>query len=138
MVPVSAQAGVVFQDGLGERRCTSDPTGNGTLEVLCLRDDLTSVPSFEFALRERVSRLANFRHASYARVRSVDRLNDPSSTLAIVSDHATGVRLSDMLATVERKGLVLDVNASLCLLRNLIPSVAALQEHARDVAHGAL
>src|SRR5262249_59203444 len=70
MVPVSAQAGVVFQDGLGERRCTSDPTGSGTVDVLCLRDDLTSVPSFEFALRERVSRLANFRNASFARVRS--------------------------------------------------------------------
>ena len=38
------------------------------------------------------------------------------------------VRLSEMLATVERKGLVLDINASLCLLRNLMPSVAALQE----------
>src|SRR5436190_5110275 len=138
MVPVSAQAGVVFQDGLGERRCTSDPSGTGTLEVLCLKDDLTAVPSFEFALRERVSRLANFRHASYARVRSVDRLNDPNSTLAIVSDHATGVRLSEMLATIERKGLVLEVSAALCLLRHVVPVVAALHEHARDIAHGAL
>ena len=138
MMPVSAQAGVVFQDGLGERRCTSDPSGTGTLEVLCLRDELTAVPSFEFALRERVSRLANFRHSSYARVRSIDRLNDPGSTLAVVSDHATGVRLSDMLATIERKGLVLDVNASLCLLRHLVPALAALHEHARDIGHGAL
>jgi len=138
MVPVSAQAGVVFQDGLGERRCTSDPSGTGTLEVLCLKDDLTAVPSFEFALRERVSRLANFRHASYARVRSVDRLNDPNSTLAIVSDHATGVRLSEMLATIERKGLVLELGAALCLLRHMVPGVAALHEHARDIGHGAL
>jgi serine/threonine protein kinase len=137
-VPVSAQAGVVFQDGLGERRCTSDPSGTGTLEVLCLKDDLTAVPSFEFALRERVSRLANFRHASYARVRSVDRLNDPNSTLAIVSDHVTGVRLSEMLAAIDRKGLVLELGAALCLLRHLTPGVAALHEHARDIGHGAL
>jgi len=138
MVPVSAQAGVVFQDGLGERRCTSDPSGTGTLEVLCLKDDLTAVPSFEFALRERVSRLANFRHNSYARVRSVDRLNDPSSTLAIVADHVTGVRLSDMLAAIERKGIVLELGAALCLLRHLVPGLAALHDHARDIAHGAL
>src|SRR5262249_7929874 len=138
MVPVSAQAGVVFQDGLGERRRTSDPTGNGTLEVLCLRDDLTSVPSFEFALRERVSRLAGFRHGSYARVRSVDRLNDPGSTLAVVSEQVTGVRLSDVLAVVERKGLVLELNASLSLLRHLVPALATLHDYARDVAHGAL
>jgi serine/threonine protein kinase len=137
-VPVSAQAGVVFTDGLGERRCTSDPTGTGTLEVLCLKDELTAVPSFEFALRERVSRLANFRHNSYARVRSVDRLNDPNSTLAIVSDHVTGVRLSDMLAAIERKGLVLELGASLCLMRHLVPGLAALHDHARDIAHGAL
>lgn len=138
MVPVSAQAGVVFQDGLGERRSMPDPSGNGMLEVLCLRDELTAVPSFEFALRERVSRLANFRHAYYGRVRSIDRLNDPGSTLAVVSEHTHGVRLSEMLAVVERKGLTLDINASLCLLRQLVPAIAALHEHARDVAHGAL
>src|SRR5919201_3995560 len=137
-VPAPAQAAVVFQDGLGERRRTTDPTGTEALEVLCLRDELTSVPSFEFALRERVSRLANFRHAYFARVRSVDRLNDPVSTLAVVSDQTPGIRLSQILEVVERKGLTLEINASLCLLRQLVPAVATLHEHARDVAHGAI
>ena len=66
--------------------------------MLCLRGELTAVPSFEFALRERVSSLAAFRHACYGRVRSVERLKDPASTLALVSDATPGVRLSDLLA----------------------------------------
>src|SRR5262249_8610285 len=68
----------------------------------------------------------------------IDRLNDPNSTLAIVSEYISGVRLSDLIATVERKGLVLDLNASLSLLRQLVPALAMLHDHARDVAHGAL
>ena len=47
-------------DGLGERRQIVDPTGNETIELLCLRTALAAVPSFEFALRERVSRLREF------------------------------------------------------------------------------
>ena len=35
-----------------------DPVRNEPVEMLCLRGELTAVPSFEFALRERVSRLA--------------------------------------------------------------------------------
>src|SRR5580765_8977063 len=64
---------VVFQDGLRERRRAPDPSGAETLERLHLREELTAIPSFEFALRERASRLSAFRHAYYARVRCVDR-----------------------------------------------------------------
>jgi hypothetical protein len=133
----SSPAGVVFQDGLGERRQLVD-AANETLEVLCLRGELTAVPSFEFALRERVSRLANFRHAYFARVRSVDRLNDQRSTLALVSDQTPGVRLSDLIAVAELAHLALDINAALCLIRQLVPAVAMLHENARDTAHGAI
>src|SRR5262249_61352568 len=87
------------------------------------------------ALRERAPRPANFRHAYYARVRRIDR--HPSG-LAIVSDHVEGVRLSDMLRVSEERSLHLDLNAALCLLRQLVPSVALLHENARDVAHGLL
>ena len=58
----SAPPPVVFRDAFGERRRIVAPTGNDTLDVLCLRSELTAVPSFEFALRERVSRLAGFRY----------------------------------------------------------------------------
>ena len=35
-----------------------------------------------------------------------------------------------------RRGLQLDINAALCLIRQLVPAVALLHENARDVAHG--
>lgn len=135
--PAPASTSVMFQDPLGERRHIADASGADTLELLCLRSDLTSVPSFEFALRERVSRLANFRHAYYGRVRSVDRLND-GSTLAVVSDRVPGVRLSELLDVAEQRRVTLDINTALSLIRQLVPAVALLHEHARDVAHGAL
>lgn len=131
-------APVSFQDGLGDRRQIVDQSTNETLDMLCLRAELTTVPSFEFALRERVSRLANFRHAYYGRVRRVDRLADQASTLAIVSELTPGARLSEILAVAERRRLVLDINAALYLLRQLVPAVAMLHQNARDVAHGAL
>ena len=56
------------------------------LQILRLRPALTAVPSFEFALRERTARLANFRHAYYARVRRVevlDRLREASPEIGV-------------------------------------------------------
>jgi len=142
MDPATAAASpsqaIVFQDGLGERRHITGPTGNETLEMLRLSGELTAIPAFEFALRERVNRLANFRHACYGHVRGVDRLNDPGATLALVSERTPGVRLSEMLAVVERQRVVLDINAALCLIWQLVPAVAVLHENERDVAHGAI
>ena len=134
----STPAAVLFEDGLGVRRHILDQATNETLEMLCLRGELTAVPSFEFALRERVSRLANFRHAYYGRVRRVDRLTDQAATLAIVSECTQGARLSEILMVAERRRLALDINAALCLIRQLVPAVAMLHQNARDVAHGAL
>jgi hypothetical protein len=122
----------LFADGLGERVVAIDaPTGD-LLQILRVRPQLLAVPSFEFALRERAARLANFRHAYYARVRRIDR--HPGG-LAIVSDHVEGVRLSEMLRVAHARGLTLELNAALCLLRQLVPSLALLHENARDVAH---
>jgi serine/threonine protein kinase len=139
MTPASAAAerpeAPLFSDGLGERIVAVDAATGDLLQILRVRPQLLAVPSFEFALRERAARLANFRHAYYARVRRIDR--HPSG-LAIVSDHVEGVRLSDMLRVSEERGLHLDLNAALCLLRQLVPSVALLHENARDVAHGLL
>ena len=134
-------AAVAFVDGLGERHNILDPTGSETLEVLCVRDELAAVPSFEFALRERVSRLATFRHASFVRVRAVERLTDRHATLAVVSDAVAGTRLSDLLVQAAEHRINLDINAALCLIRQLVPAVAALHEHARDIqgfAHAAI
>ena len=126
----------LFSDGLGERVVAADGATGELLQILRLRPALTSVPSFEFALRERTARLANFRHAYYARVRRVDRAMAPTSALAVVSDHLEGTRLSDILRVAQDKELQIDINAALCLIRQLVPAVAVLHENARDVAHG--
>jgi len=137
MTPLSATAeqpeAPLFSDGLGDRVVAVDGGTGDLLQILRVRPELLAVPSFEFALRERAARLANFRHAYYGRVRRVDR--HPSG-LAIVSDHVEGVRLSEILRVASARRLQLDLNAALCLLRQLVPSLALLHENARDVAHG--
>jgi hypothetical protein len=126
----------LFSDGLGERVVAADGATGELLQILRLRPAVTAVPSFEFALRERVARLANFRHAYFVRVRRIDRAMGPTSSLAIVSDHLEGTRLSDILRVAHERGLQIDINAALCLIRQLVPAVAVLHENARDVAHG--
>src|SRR6476620_5283805 len=131
-VSAAAPVPLTFEDGLGERRLVVDRGRNEPVEMLCLRGELTSVPSFEFALRERVSRLAAFRHTCYAHVRTVERLKDSGSTLALVSDATPGVRLSRLLEFAEQDSVTLDIEAALCLLRQLVPAVALLHEHVLD------
>ena len=87
----------VFEDGLGQRWAGTSSTGE-PLEILALRPEIAAASTFEFLLRERVSRLAGFRHSCYARIRDVERLTSGESTLAIVSDRVPGMRLSDLLA----------------------------------------
>jgi hypothetical protein len=139
MTPVPATSNQaeapLFTDGLGDRVVAVDAATGDLLQILRVRPQLTAVPSFEFALRERAARLANFRHAYYGRVRRIDR--HPSG-LAIVSDHVEGVRLSDMLRVAAERDLPIDLSAALCLLRQVVPSIALLHENARDVAHGLL
>src|ERR687894_415963 len=113
----------LFSDGLGERVVAADGATGELLQILRIRPALTAVPSFEFALRERAARLANFRHAYYARVRRIDR-GQQGSGLAIVSDHVEGTRLSDILRVAEERRLGLDINAAICLIRQLVPAGA--------------
>ena len=134
----SAPPPVVFRDAFGERRRIVAPTGRDTLDVLCLRGELTAVPSFEFALRERVSRLAGFRHPYFAQIRTVERLSDTARTLALISNAQTGVRVSELLATAAKHDVVLDSDAALCLIRQLVTAMATFHEQAPDAAHGAL
>ena len=124
----------LFVDGLGERRVAADATTGELLQILRIRSELTAVPSLEFALRERTARLMNFRHAYYARVRRVDRA--PGGGLAIVSDHVEGTRLSDLLRASHQRGLHLNTNAAVCLIRQLVHAVALLHENVRDASHG--
>ena len=118
--------------------CRPAPAGSDALDVLCLRNELTAVPSFEFALRERVSRLATFRHPYFGHVRTVERLSDPARTLALSSNATPGVRRSELVATAAKHDLILDSDAALCLIRQLVTAMAVFHEQAPDAAHGAL
>jgi hypothetical protein len=128
---------VAFTDGLGQRHHTDGP-GSEPLEVLTLRKDLTTGPAFEFALRERVSRLAGFHHPCYGQVRGVSRLGTDAASLALVSDRVTGERLSDVLAVAGRNLIPLEIGAGLGLIRQLLDAVASLHETIPDVCHGAI
>ena len=133
--PVDSAEAPLFADGLGERVVVADGSTGELLQILRIRPALTAVPSLEFALRERTARLVNFRHAYYARVRRIDRVQG-SGTLAVVSDHVEGTRLADILRVAQSRRLQLDTNAALCLIRQLVPAVALLHENARDASHG--
>lgn len=127
-----------FEDGLGRRyRPAARLESDAPLEILCFRHEITDVPSFEFALRERVARFSDLQHTAFTRIRKVDRLNDEHGTVVLMSDGAAGVRLIDILSEVERSGRVLDLNAALSLVRQLTSAISALHRHAR-VAHGAI
>lgn len=126
----------LFSDGIGDRVVSTDPTTGELVQVMRLNPSLTAVPSFEFALRERVARLANFRHLYFARVRRVDRAPSHPTALSLVSDHVEGTRLSEILRVADERGLYLDINAAMCLIRQLVPAMALLHENARDTAHG--
>ena len=125
-----------FTDGLGMRVRLAEKGGE-LLEMLRLAPEFAGAAVFETTLRERVGRLANFRHAYYSRVRRVDRL-DGGTALGIVSERPVGARLSHVLAVAEHHRLDFDINAALCLVRQLVPAVAMLHQNARDVSHGAL
>jgi hypothetical protein len=131
----AAPSASLFEDAFGSRHRLVDPAG---ADALVVHAALAAVPSFEFAVRERATRLASFRHASYVRVRGVDRGAGPEAPFRVVSDECDGIRLSELLAGAEARRLPIDVNASLCLLRQLAPAVTMLHAHAREVAHGAI
>ena len=134
---VSNSSPAEFTDGFGRRVRLTDPASSEPLEVFHIEPELLTVQSFEFMLRERVSRLANFRHAYYSRVRRVDRL-DGGKTLGLISESPQGPRLARILEVAAASNLDLDVNAALCLVRQLVPAIAMLHQNARDVSHGAL
>lgn len=127
-----------FTDSLGDRVIVAGAGQSEQIEILQLRRELTAVSSFEFALRERAARLANFQHTAYARVRQIDRLPPPDGRLAVVSEHVAGSRLIEILTAVQEQHLELDINAALCLIKQLVHAVAILHQQARGVAHGAL
>jgi hypothetical protein len=112
-----------------------DNTSTPSLELLRFRPEIAAVPGFEEALRERVRRLDSFRHHAFSQVRAVQHLDEQQS-LALVSVHTPGQRLSELFTQRPRTGL----NPAIVtwVLRELTPALAALQAQAPGVAHSAL
>jgi serine/threonine protein kinase len=135
--PAPVSAPITFEDGFGQRR-RAVSVANEPLEVLAFRDDLTSVWSFEFALRDRVNRLAAFQSEHYARVRAVERLGKGGATLALLSDYVPGTRLSEILAHAETKLIPIETDVALGLIRQLVSAVALLHKKAPELCHGAI
>lgn len=124
-----------FANRLGERFIVPQPSGS-LLEHLQFRRDLSSAPFFEPAVKERLARLANFRHASYTRARRL-RSGDRGA-LILVSTHVPGRHLSEVLHTAGRNGFRPPTAAVLWLTRQLLTSVALLHDYGPDVFHGAI
>jgi hypothetical protein len=130
------QAKQRFVDGFGERRVIVDARGD-RLAFLYLRKSLATTPSFESALRERLSRVAGFRHPSYSPVRALE-VERSTNTLAILSDHSPGARLATLLAAAEKRLLPVKLPAVACIVRQLVLATTAWREHMPDVVHGAI
>jgi hypothetical protein len=127
---------IVFRDGMGERRRVSDPTGKESVDLWYLSTELSGA-ALEAGLRDRVKRFASFSHAAVNRVHSVDRVNN-GTTLAVISESAKGIRLSDLLAAAEKHHLAFDLGTALYIIRQCLPAVGALYEHDHEIGHGAL
>ncbi|HEY3380794.1 MAG TPA: PEGA domain-containing protein [Vicinamibacterales bacterium] len=126
-----------FPDPLGERLVAAQPSG-ALLEYLVFRRELAGAPFFEAALKDRVMRLANFRHAAYARIRGTQHLPERDDRIALISAHVPGPRLSEILSVAGRTGLCPRAGGALYLTRQLMAGLALLHDFAPDVFHGAL
>ncbi len=133
----SASSPITFRDGLGQRRQAAG-AANQPLDVLILHEELSAAPAFEPSLRARVQTLAGFEHPAFARVRGVGRLTKGPARLVLASDHVTGVRLCELLRVAEQQLIPLEFDAALYLIRQLVPTIAALHQHAPGASHGAL
>ena len=126
---------VVFRDGLGERRRMTDSIGTDA-DLLCLSGDIVSVPGIEQTLRRTLSRLTGFKHPAFRDVRSVERFGN--ATLAVVSDAAHGIRLSELLSSPPERQAPLDLAASIHVIRHVVAAIDALHGHVHDLCHGAI
>ena len=126
-----------FRDGLGERLILPQKSGV-LLEYLYFADPLASAPFFAQALKERVGRLSTFSHASYCRVRKVQRAEEPDNRPALVSVHVPGHRLTEILDAAAWSDLRPPTSAVLAAVRQAMASVALLHDFAPDGFHGAI
>jgi hypothetical protein len=132
----SSPGEISFQDGLGIRYLGVDPATGDHLERLCLSFDLGRQVQ---AVEDRISRLLNFRHARFPRVRGVEvsRLADGANVVWAIAEPVEGVRVIELLRLAEMSRLLIDVNTTLQLAREVLPALATLHD-SRGITHAAL
>lgn len=118
-------------DGLGDRLLMFDNTTAPSWEILRFKPALAQDLRFATAFRHRMETLSTFQHPAFPVVRSIKDFGQEEG-LAVVSTYATGVRLSDALKKPR------SVEFAVHLLRQLMPALVALHEHAEGIAHGAV
>ena len=126
-----------FRDRLGERVILPQKSGV-LLEYLYFADPLAGTPFFAQALKDRVARLSTFSHASYCRVRRVQRAEAPEKRPALVSVHVPGHRLTEILDAAAWADIRPSTSAVLAAVRQAMASVALLHDFAPDGFHGAI
>jgi hypothetical protein len=136
LAPARAVSDVSFEDGFGRRTRSVDLDTGDEIELLELSASLVEHNGFVAALSERVVRVANARHASYARVRRLDR--PAADRLVLVSDSLPGWRLSELLRVASEERLVVETTVVIGLLRQLLPAVALFARNNRESAIGNL
>jgi hypothetical protein len=124
-----------FSDRLGDRLRLFD-NATTPLELLRFSPAVTDTPGFESSLRFRLGALASFRHPAFALVRSLTVLDDPTPQLALVSELASGERLSAVLLAAQASGVRLDATSAIWLLRHLLPALAAFHDATGGIQHG--
>lgn len=132
------QEELLFQDGFGDRLLIRDSPGRPLHESLLLRAALSSVPSFESALNQRLDALERFDHASFVPVRRLVHLAGPLPRLSLIADYSAGKRLTEVLAAMEQRGARQTPGAPLFLIREILDAVAVLHRQGMDVSHGVL
>ena len=115
-------------DGLGDRLLTSDSGTSPALELLRFKPEFATATGFEAALRKRLDLLGHVRHPAFAVVRAVES----GEHLALVSNKAAGIRLSDILRDAKGSAFAFE------LIRQIAPALAMLHEHGTDISHGAV
>ena len=119
-----------FTDGLGTR--VRRLGSSGAEEILEFRPELL-VNSFEFAVRERVGRLAPFEHPFIARAHRVERARDRRGSLSLVSRAIEGTRLTTLLIASEQRRTAPDPVWALRRVHQILDAVSAAARRSREL-----
>src|SRR5262245_24621630 len=121
-----------FRDGVGERENGVDEQAF-SIELLRLRKEFNP---FALALTDRILRLIEFDRAGASRALRVDQ-DETSPRLVLVSEHAPGFRLSELLERAAERGVIPDLGAALYIMRRLLITAAGIQR-TTGIAHLAI